>query len=50
MDINPFTMIRKILISPFIDNDFSKILIEYLKSEFPDLKISIKKSGISEKC
>ena len=43
-------MIRKILISPFIDNDFSKILIKYLKSEFADLKISIKKSSISEKC
>ena len=50
LEINPFTMIRKILISPFIDNDFSKILIKYLKSEFADLKISIKKSGISEKC
>ncbi|MBQ4055642.1 MAG: hypothetical protein IJD32_00880 [Bacteroidaceae bacterium] len=48
LNVNPSAMLKKILISPFINNEFSKILIEYFNSEFAELKIPIKKSSIIE--
>ena len=49
LNLNPFSLIKRILISPFVSNEYSKILINYLKSEFTDLNIPIKKSNIIEK-
>lgn len=49
LNINPSTMIKRILISPFVSNDLSKILIDFFNSEFAELKIPIKKSSIIEK-
>ncbi len=49
LNINPSAMLKRILISPFVSNDLSKILIDYFNSEFAELKIPIKKSYIIEK-
>ena len=49
LNLNPFSLIKRILISPFVNNEYSKIFIDYLKSEFKDLNIPIKKSNIIEK-
>lgn len=49
LNINPSIMLKRILISPFVNNTLSKILIEYFNSECDEFKISIKKSGIIEK-
>lgn len=49
LNLNPFSLIKRILISPFIKNELSKIMIEHFNSEFAALKIPIKKSNIIEK-
>lgn len=49
LNINPSIILKKILISPFINNELSNVLIEYFNSEFTELNIPIKKSGIREK-
>ena len=49
LNINPSIMLKRILISPFVNNELSKILIEYFNSECAELKIPVKKSGIIEK-
>lgn len=49
LNIDPFTAIKEVLISPFIDKDLSAILINHLETRFPLKNIPIRKSSIIEK-
>lgn len=45
IDINPFSVIKKVIISPFIDKEFASIIIDGFKNKY---KIPIEKSKIVE--
>ena len=48
LTINPFQMIKKIILSPFINKRHSDLLIEGLKNKYPDWDIRMEKSHIME--
>lgn len=48
LTINPFRMIKKIILSPFINNRHSDFLIEGLKNKYPNWNISMEKSHVME--
>ena len=45
IDINPFSVIKKVIISPFIDKEFASIIIDGFKNKY---EIPIEKSQIVE--
>lgn len=48
LKINPFKMIKRVLISPFVTREFSSFLIEQLNTAYPNWNIPIQKSRILE--
>jgi hypothetical protein len=48
LKINPFEMIKGVLISPFITRGFSSFLVEQLKATYTDWNIPIQKSHVME--
>ena len=49
LDINPFSLIEGILITPFIGRNLSKILIDYIRNMHPNWNVKIEQSSIIEK-
>lgn len=48
LDIDPLKLIKGILISPFISNEYSRFIISSLKNTYPEWNIPIEKSHIME--